>query len=59
VIESRFILIWELPGAAGLDRCMSFNFAESTGPGLRPSTDILLWSERYTVRRGFADEKPD
>jgi hypothetical protein len=38
---------------------MSFVFAGSAERGTRPSPDILLWSERYTVRRAFADEKAD
>jgi hypothetical protein len=38
---------------------MSFNFAGSDGPGTCPRPEFLLWTERYTVRRGFAEEIAD
>jgi hypothetical protein len=44
---------------AVLDCCMSFNVAGNYDPGTWPRPKFLLWSERYTVRRGFADEIAD
>jgi hypothetical protein len=49
----------EWPGTAVLDCCMSFNLAGNEGLGTCPRPAFLLWSERYTVRRGFADGMAD
>jgi len=38
---------------------MSFNLAGNSGPGTWPRPEFVLWTERYTVRRGFADEIAD